>query len=562
MKKTIDCFFIGHNEMEFAGYEKNLRAMGMETAAYRDLNLNFLRYNQQPYTIADLYNLFHYRVDDCESTGPLGYTNVFNLAIAYLATYIHCRGFTFDYVNSFQHHRQELAEKLSQNNILLIAIPTTLYLVALPIMEIVSFIKQYNDSARIIIGGPFVSYQSKLNDPAILQYLFKSINADFYVNSNRGEETLVKVLSALKNKMGYNWIDNLSYREGARYVFNKLAPEDVNLADNLVNWNLFADRIGKFGATRTSISCPFSCTFCTFTGYAGKYHFVDEATVERDLNTLESLGRIESLNFIDDTFNVPVNRFKNILKMMVKNKYRFKWNSFLRCQYLDRELVELMKESGCEGVILGIESGNELILENMKKAVDIQQYRRGIALLKEYEIITYASFIIGFPGETKETLQDTFRFIEETEPAFFSAALWYCHPLAPIYQEREKFQLKNSQFEWSHATMDVNTACDLTEEMFLRVKNSIWVPYHNFNIEAIYYLLHRGKKLNQIKNFITAFNEGIKEKLRNPMLKEMSNPVAQKLKTAFQEEGATAAVCQTDGGPAKIVGKYKAEFDF
>jgi radical SAM superfamily enzyme YgiQ (UPF0313 family) len=87
--------------------------------------------------------------------------------------------------------------------------------------------------------------------------------------------------------------------------------------------------------------------------------------------------------------------------MMIKNKYEFKWNSFFRCQFADREVVELMKESGCEGVFMGIESGSDKILENMNKASRIEKYYEGIALLKEYDIypwIVYYRFSRGNHG--------------------------------------------------------------------------------------------------------------------------------------------------------------------
>lgn len=559
MKKTpIDCFFIGYNETEFPVYEKNVRTMGTDTAAYRDLNLNFLQYNNLPRTITDFYNLFHYGTNDLDSTGPLAFGNVFSLTIAYLATYLHRHGFSFDYVNSFQDHRAELAEQLQTREILSVAIPTTLYVIPLPILEIINFIRKYNERVKIIVGGPFISYQARVNDQTTLQYLYKSLNADFYVNSNQGEATLVKLLNALKNKMSFERIDNLIYQDRGRYFINPQATEDNKLEENMVDWNLFSDRMSKYAAVRTALSCPFKCKYCSFPAHAGKYQTMDVTMVERDLNALAALKKITSLNFIDDTFNIPVGRFKEMLRMMIKNRYQFKWNSFFRCQFADRETVELMKESGCEGVILGIESGNEQILKNMNKTATLDQYRKGINLLKEYDIITYTSYIVGFPGETRETVQDTIDFIEENQPDFFRPELWYCNPLSPIYQEKEEYQIENSQFDWSHATMNVHEACDLLQEMFLSIKKSLWAPYHNFDIEGVYYLLHRGKSLQQIREFINAFNTGVKEKLINPNQKEVNSQTVQKLQNAFRNDQDLPPVKKLED----VVDKYEADFNF
>jgi len=86
---------------------------------------------------------------------------------------------------------------------------------------------------------------------------------------------------------------------------------------------------------------------------------------------------VEALIFIDDTFNLPVKRFKEILHIL--KEYKFRWYSFFRAQYCDEETAQLMKESGCDGVYLGIESSNETILKNMDKKTTSRQNREGIA---------------------------------------------------------------------------------------------------------------------------------------------------------------------------------------
>ncbi|MFC2141146.1 PhpK family radical SAM P-methyltransferase, partial [Acidobacteriota bacterium] len=167
-KKNIDCLFIGHNEMSFTEYEKTLRNMGTNSGAYRDLNLNFLRYNNTPYSAAEIFNLFCRDGNGSTSnplSTPLRMGETFSAAIAYLGTYLDRRGFTFDYINSFQEEKEELSKKLTQENILLIAIITTLYVSVFPVLEIMSFIKKYNPLVRVVIGGPFISNQVRIQDP-------------------------------------------------------------------------------------------------------------------------------------------------------------------------------------------------------------------------------------------------------------------------------------------------------------------------------------------------------------------------------------------------------------
>jgi radical SAM superfamily enzyme YgiQ (UPF0313 family) len=91
-----------------------------------------------------------------------------------------------------------------------------------------------------------------------------------------------------------------------------------------------------------------------------------------------------------------------------------------------------MGKAGCEGVFLGVESGSDQMLERMNKTARRADYMKSIPLLRQAGISTYASLIVGFPGETLETVQETMSFVEEARPDFFRAQLWYCDPLTPI----------------------------------------------------------------------------------------------------------------------------------
>jgi anaerobic magnesium-protoporphyrin IX monomethyl ester cyclase len=560
--KIIDCFFIGHNEMDFGEYEKEIQKMGIHSGAYRDLSLNFIQYNNKPYSASDIFNLFYLSDNGIGSTDvrkPLNLDETFSAAIAYLGTYINRRGFSFDYVNSFREHKEELTSKLAGENLRTIAIITTLYVSVFPILEIMDFIKTYNRTARVIIGGPFISTQVRTMDPMSLEYLFKSIGTDIYVNSSQGEATLVKILQALKNNTPLDQISNIYYKTNGRYVSTPILVEKNDLSENMVNWELFSDRLGEFVSLRTSISCPFSCAFCGFPEHAGPYQTANIEAVEEELNGLARVKPVKSINFIDDTFNVPPKRFKEILKVIQKNNYGFKWNSHYRCQFADRESVELMKQSGCEGVFLGIESGNDDILKNMNKATTVEKYLAGIKLLKEYGILTYGSFIVGFPGETERTVQDTLHFIKESGLDFFRAQLWYCEPVTPIWRKREEYKISGSHFQWTHNTMDSQQACDLIEEIFLSVENPIWTPQYNFECDGMFKLIHRGFTLDEVKNFIISFNNAVKETLVEPTRKEISYDAVVKLKKACKPDESNDELMSSQG--AKI-DPTAVDFDF
>lgn len=561
MKKNpdIDCLLIGHNEMDFVRYEETIAQMGLKSGAYRDLNMNFIRCNGKPYSLAEIFNIFYYQ--DRAPSPPGAYFRVsesFSAAIAYLGTYLHRRGYSFDFINSFRDQQEELAEILTQRNVLTVAITTTLYVSALPIVEIVEFIRTYNRGAKIIVGGPFVSTQARTQQPSNLAHIFDSIiGADFYVNSSQGETALVNIIEAVKKNLPLHQVDNIYYKNGSGIVSTAAVRETNKLARNMVDWDLFSGRVGEYVNVRTAVSCPFSCSFCGFPEHAGQYQTAPVEAVEAELRKLAPLESVKRVHFIDDTFNVPVKRFKKLLRMILKNKFPFRWHSYFRCQYADRETVELMKESGCEGVFLGLESSNDKILENMNKAVTSAEYLEGIRLLKEYGIVSFGNFIIGFPGETEESVRDTVEFIETSGLDFYRVQLWYCEHITPIWQQKDLYGLEGESFEWRHRTMDSKQACDLIEEVFLTVKQATWVPQYNFDFDNFWHLTHRGMTVGQVKTFLESFNRGLREKLLEPHRRDASYRVMRQIEQA----------CRIDApgeppGISSLVDTSEADFEF
>lgn len=543
-----DCLIIGFNDFGFEGFVEMVRSMGTDSGAYKDLDLTFIEYEGKPVHSMDILNHF-YLPTKGEGQKPFHNSDFLWPVVTYLGSYLWRRGYSFDYVNLFQSEKERLKEKLLKEDILTVAITTTLYVSPHPILEVVSFIRQYNKTAKIILGGPYVSNQAKMDDPESLQLLFKYLGADFYVISSEGEASLAGILNALKNGADLNSVDNIAYKDGDGFRVTATSVESNDLEQNMVNYGLFPpDEFAGFVTLRSAKSCPFSCAFCGFPQRAGKYTYLPVNLVEQELDAIKALGTVHTLTFIDDTFNVPKARFKELLRMMIKNKYGFRWNSYLRSDHVDEEALDLMAESGCDGVFLGVESGSDFMLERMNKTSRRKDYLRVIPQLRERGIVSYASLIIGFPGETYETANDTLEFIEEARPDFFRAQLWYCDPTTPIWNERDKYGVKGSAFNWRHDTMDARTACDLVDKFFFSVRNSIWLPQNGFELWSVYYLQRKGMRLDQIKNFLRCFNAGVKEKMIHGGGKSISRELIDSIACCARFEGGV----EPDMRPAEV----------
>lgn len=515
-----DCLIIGFNDTPFEDYVKTVTAMGKDSGAYKDLNLAYIEYEGRPHHAMSILNRFYGEsVDDHHEP----FSNVAFLwpVITYLGSYLSRHGLSFDYVNLFQKEKDRLRDKLTHDDILTIAITTTLYVSVDPILEIVSFLRSHNRKAKIIVGGPHIHNQAVMLDEEALRAEFDYIGADIYVVSQEGERTLVDVINALKSGSSLAQVDNIAYREGSRFVRTPSVAESNSLEQNMVDYRLFpTNDFGEFVSLRTAKSCPFSCAFCGFPTRAGKYTYLGVDLVESEFDAIRDIGGVTTLTFTDDTFNVPKPRFKELMRMMIRNRYGFKWNSYLRCDHVDEECVELMKESGCEGVFLGMESGSETILEQMNKTARSKDYLRVIPLLRDAGIITHTNLIVGFPGETMETFRETLEVIEKARPDFYRAQLWYADSTTPVWNRRQELGIKGSCFNWSHRTMDAATASALVDELFLSVRNSTWLPQRGFEHWSLFYLQRKGMTFEQMKTFIQCFNAAVKEKLIYPNKRE------------------------------------------
>ena len=198
---------------------------------------------------------------------------------------------------------------------------------------------------------------------------------------------------------------------------------------------------------------------------------------------------------------MPLPRFKQMCRMMIEEKFDLKWISFFRCSNADDECFDLMKESGCLGVYLGIESGDQRILKLMEKFADVRRYREAIRKLHDRDILTFASFIVGYPGETRESVMNTLKFVEETAPTFFNVKLYFHNPIAPIDKRRAEFGIQGNHYGWRHDTMTWQEAADWVEYLLRTVRASIPLTLYGFSIWSIPYLLQKGFSIDQILAF-------------------------------------------------------------
>jgi len=534
--KVIDCLLIGHYAMKI---ERQIQlaemAFGKDSSYYFDaLEKKFIYYEGKKYTSSQLYNLFYNKEQGDLSFDHVTFEHSFNTAIANVGTFLVRKGHTIDFVNTFNTGRKTLPATFTDNEVLTVAIPTTFYISAFPIAQIVSFVRKYSKTARIIVGGPFVKnlVSTYKDSPEELDRMFRRMRADYYVCSSEGEATLSRIVDAVKQKQPVEELPNLYFEKEGKFQFTFDKAENNPFTERGTDWSFFNHRVPELVNIRTTHSCPFDCAFCGLPVAGGKWLRLPTSEIELELQSLAKARNGQGkpgIFFIDETLNFPTVRFKEMLQMMIRNNFQYKWEAELRCDTLDEETVQLMKKSGCQLVHLGIESGNQQVLDNMTKRVDLKNYYKAMELLHKYEIMTSALILVGFPGETEATFQDTFDFIEQCKPTFFRVHRWFYDHETPVNQKREEYELSGGGYNWKHSTMDSVKAHELSTALSLGIKNSI----HTDDYSMAFYLVNKGYNREKVKNYLQLFDWAVKEKCSPEPSNSKIDALVDQMKTAL-----------------------------
>jgi anaerobic magnesium-protoporphyrin IX monomethyl ester cyclase len=432
-----------------------------------------------------------------------------NLSISKLVDYLRRRmDLSYHIVWHFDYHKEEIEAILQDRPPKLVAISSTLAFYPQFLNDAVRWINERKrPETKVVVGGKWIFDRYKAFQPSrALEAVFVQNGADYYVINGYGEETLYQLLLAERagDVARAQSLPNLAYRTrdavagasgskceyvGRYYQVNASELENQTPGNPMIDFeNVGQQFLAKTVHVRAAVSCPFKCSFCTFPVLQGEHETFDNDAVIAQLRQLKAMG-VDSLYFIDDTFNVPKRRFDDLMDKMIAAKLGMTWVSFFRAQYADAEIVRKMYEAGCRLVFCGFESGNDEILKKMNKHVTVKQYVQGLDYLERNGIYVLASYIVGYPGETYRTAMDTLQLMNHPWVSFSRGGMFYYETNAPIARLAGQWQLVGSGAEWSHHTMDSKEAAALHLEMIDKLEQ-VNIPisdgggWNNFHLFA------------------------------------------------------------------------------
>ncbi len=416
-----------------------------------------------------------------------------------LYNYLSKRGFLPSVINDLEQD-QDLFTETVTGDLVAAVISTTFLPYRQHVDSVAHAIRQANPTVPIIVGGPMVYmshsvFQKKhsFKDYKGIEqlYFFFEVNEgiDYYVLDRYGLKTLVNLLGKLFLNEPVNYIPNLAVTSGQGIRFTPLVPETYDIADEFVDWNQIPDTLMRETvSTRGSLGCPFDCNFCNFKFFSPRMKLKPRDMLMQELNQLAGRKTVKHVSFVDDNLLLNQRQVETFCQTLIDNQYSFTWSSFIRPDSINTNNIKLLARSGANRLTFGVESGDPTILANMNKKENLDHTLTVINGLGELDISTSTTLMVGFPGETIETVDRTIDFLNQyrsSEAAihWFSPFIFMMLPEIRIEKDREKYNLEGLFLNWKHRTMDSLEAATQLKRMMLDT-TEVFFPYSNEHLFA------------------------------------------------------------------------------
>jgi len=317
-----------------------------------------------------------------------------------------------------------------------------------------------------VMGGPHVTFCAEDTLQAIPEI-------DIVV-LGEGEETIVELARAPRDPQGWSSVKGLVYRDGNQIKSTDPRPflKDIDALPEPARHLIPLGRYRALGlpvSMTTSRGCPFRCIFCVGRKMVGaRVRYRDPIKVVDELAYLDTLD-FKQINIADDLFTAAPKHCLAVCDEIIARGLNIRWTSFARVDTVSLEVLQRMKAAGCTAVSFGVETGNPEMLKRIKKGITLEQVVAAVNMCNNAGITPHASFILGLPGETRETILETVAFGEKLKSM---GVLHGFHLLAPfpgteVRENNPAYDLRIESHDWNdyHANRAIVSTRGATREM-------------------------------------------------------------------------------------------------
>lgn len=402
----------------------------------------------------------------------------------------------------------EIKERISKSNPDLIGISCLFSNRSKEAMKICGLAREAVPDSHIVMGGQHPSGTPELILNKNIDYILKGESDDSIkclVKSINKKEDLRKIDGIVLNKEG-----NIFNSPKKQFPdVNKLSFPAWDLVELEKYWEagMFDYEVNKEGRKKsivmvTSRGCPHNCSFCTSTLMSGRVY--RPRTIESVVSEIELYKNkygLEEIHFWDDNFFVNKKRVKKLLNSLITYfpEIKFQTPSGSEINYLDEEVIELLGKAGFEKLFLPVESANKDIQNQfIDKNVKLDRISYVVKKIHEAGMIAEGSFMVGFPGETKNQIDKTFRSVKEFGFDRISISIVNPLPGTPLYEKCKREDLFYEDFDpknirWSNENIKLK---GIERGYLSEMRRKIWLSYMKDKIDINKY---ENEKVNVLK---------------------------------------------------------------
>jgi len=317
-------------------------------------------------------------------------------------------------------------------------------------------IRKLQPDAKVIIGGPHINC---MVNAGMATYLFEG-NASFDIAVyGEGEQTLLEIVRAISDKEDVSYIDGTVLKGGNGEIRINSRRKLIEDIDTIPFPALELFPLSKYKRTPSSYKktpvrsiltargCPYSCIFCDRGAFGPSVRRISVGNVMGEVDRLVREFKTKELRVWDDVFTMDekfVIEFCRELK-----KYDLVWSCNGRVNAIKPDMLRNMKDAGCWAVDFGIESGNDDILKVIKKRFNSQEASEAIKMVKRSGMEVRAFFILGFPHETRQTVQDSIDFALSNKIDYATFYLPQAYPGTRLHEiAKEEDSLENDSSKY------------------------------------------------------------------------------------------------------------------
>lgn len=379
-------------------------------------------------------------------------------SIALLAAEVREKGHSVNILNLpvYDKPMQELEKFLSENSprVVGITFTTPLYNEA---TFVAKSIRKKSPDSLLIAGG--------VHPTSLPEETLQNSNFDA-VFIGEADETLIQFLET--DRENWDTVPGIAFIKDGQPIRTK-PTSMIKKLDNLPYpaWDLFnlsryhspriTSRNNPVGSIITSRGCVHRCIYCNKNVLGHRFRAM---SAERVVDEMEFALRsgFREIHVWDDQFSTNIKRAKKICELIIQRGLKFTWNIFngIRVNSLDEEFLQLAKKAGCYSISFGIESGNQDVLDSIKKGITLDECRNSMALMKQVGLESVNYFMIGLPNDTAETVQQTIDFAIELNADYAKVAILVPLPDTDVYRQLER-ENKIISHDWSNYNFHLST---------------------------------------------------------------------------------------------------------